>query len=45
MGSEMCIRDREIEDKIRASHGLDFDMPKPEAEAAAAEDSDDVLES
>ncbi|WGI20503.1 recombinase RecA [Amylibacter sp. IMCC11727] len=34
----------EIEDKIRASHGLDFDMPKPEAEAAAADDSDDVLE-
>ncbi len=32
----------EIEDKIRASHGLDFDMPKPEA--AAADDSDDVLE-
>jgi recombination protein RecA len=34
----------EIEDKIRASHGLDFDMPKPEAEAAAKDDSDDVLE-
>jgi len=34
----------EIEDKIRASHGLDFDMPKPEAEAAAADDGDDVLE-
>ncbi len=34
----------EIEDKIRASHGLDFDMPKPEAEAAAKDDNDDVLE-
>lgn len=34
----------EIEDKIRASHGLDFDMPKPEADAAAADDGDDVLE-
>ncbi|MBR9863839.1 MAG: recombinase RecA [Rhodobacteraceae bacterium] len=30
----------EIEDKIRASHGLDFDMPKP----AADEGGDDVIE-
>ncbi|PLS20524.1 recombinase RecA [Neptunicoccus cionae] len=30
----------EIEDKIRASHGLDFDMPKP----AADESADDVIE-
>ncbi len=29
----------EIEDKIRASHGLDFDMPKPEQK-----DDDDILE-
>jgi recombination protein RecA len=34
----------EIEDKIRASHGLDFDMPKPEAEKALVDDGDDVLE-
>ncbi|GGA10881.1 recombinase RecA [Neptunicoccus cionae] len=30
----------EIEDKIRASHGLDFDMPKP----AADDGGDDVIE-
>ena len=30
----------EIEDKIRASHGLDFDMAKPVADSSA----DDVLE-
>ena len=29
----------EIEDKIRAAHGLDFDMPEPTAE------EDDILES
>jgi recombination protein RecA len=34
----------EIEDKIRASHGLDFDMPKPDAEKALVDDGDDVLE-
>lgn len=34
----------EIEDKIRASHGLDFDMPKPDAEKVILDDSDDVLE-
>ena len=34
----------EIEDKIRASHGLDFDMPKPDAEKIILDDSDDVLE-
>lgn len=35
----------ELEDKIRASHGLDFDMPKPEIEAVKAlDDGDDVLE-
>lgn len=34
----------EIEDKIRASHGLDFNMPKPEAEKALVDDGDDVLE-
>ena len=33
----------EIEDKIRAAHGLDFDMPKPEIEAAKKDD-DDILE-
>ncbi|MFT4716439.1 MAG: recombination protein RecA [Paracoccaceae bacterium] len=33
----------DIEDKIRAAHGLDFDMPKVEA-AAAAKDDDEVLE-
>jgi recombination protein RecA len=33
----------EIEDKIRAAHGLDFDMPKVEAKAAAKDD-DEVLE-
>ena len=32
----------EIEDKIRAAHGLDFDMPKPEIDAAKAADSDDA---
>ena len=34
----------EIEDKIRASHGLDFDMPKPDVEKMILDDSDDVLE-
>ena len=39
----------EIEDKIRAAHGLDFDMPKPEVDAAKeaatdADDSDSVIE-
>ena len=34
----------EIEDKIRASHGLDFDIKKPEAEKALVDDGDDVLE-
>ena len=34
----------EKEDKIRASHGLDFDMPKPDAEKVILDDSDDVLE-
>ncbi|RLJ59834.1 recombination protein RecA [Litoreibacter meonggei] len=29
----------EIEDKIRAAHGLDFDMPEVEKEAAAAKDA------
>ncbi|MEO1704587.1 MAG: DNA recombination/repair protein RecA, partial [Pseudomonadota bacterium] len=29
----------EIEDKIRASHGLDFDMPPP-----GTDDADDVIE-
>ncbi len=33
----------EIEDKIRAAHGLDFEMPK-EAEDKDAEDDDTVLE-
>ena len=32
----------DIEDKIRASHGLEFDMPRPEAKALAAEG--DVVE-
>ena len=33
-----------IEDKIRAAHGLDFDMPSGEADAAAADEGDDLLE-
>ncbi len=34
----------EIEDKIRAAHGLDFDMPEAEASAAKADTDDDILE-
>ena len=34
----------EIEDKIRAAHGLDFDMPQGEIEEVKKEDEDDVLE-
>ena len=34
----------EIEDKIRAAHGLDFDMPQGEVEAVKKDDEDDVLE-
>jgi len=34
----------EIEDKIRAAHGLDFDMPATEAAEAAREDDEGVLE-
>ncbi|PIB24850.1 recombinase RecA [Amylibacter kogurei] len=34
----------EIEDKIRAANGLDFDMPKPEIEAVKKADADEVLE-
>jgi len=33
----------EIEDKIRAAHGLDFEMPKDEIKAAQKDD-DDILE-
>ena len=34
----------EIEDKIRAAHGLEFDMPEAEARAVEASDGDDILE-
>jgi len=33
-----------IEDKIRAAHGLDFDMPPDEANKAKADDDGDILE-
>ncbi|MFK5998738.1 MAG: recombinase RecA [Rhodobacterales bacterium] len=34
----------DIEDKIRAAHGLDFDMPAEEAKLAKKEDDDAVVE-
>ncbi len=34
----------QIEDKIRAAHGLDFEMPPNEVSQASAEDDDDILE-
>ncbi len=34
----------EIEDKIRAAHGLDFDMPPEDVSKTKAEDGDDILE-
>ncbi len=33
----------EIEDKIRAAHGLEFDMPEGEADSAVLDDGDDDL--
>ena len=33
----------EIEDKIRAAHGLDFEMPVEEKKKAKKEDDDDSL--
>ena len=34
----------EIEDKIRAAHGLEFDMPEIEKEVAADDDADGLIE-
>jgi recombination protein RecA len=34
----------EIEDKIRAAHGLEFDMPEVEKEAVADDDTDGLIE-
>ncbi|MDA8747692.1 DNA recombination/repair protein RecA, partial [Litoreibacter sp.] len=32
----------EIEDKIRAAHGLDFEMPETSGDASVVEDGDDI---